>query len=206
MKITELRGASVADDIEHVGRFRLRWFREWPYLYDGTMEYEQHYLQCFADEPRSLLVLVHDDGDGDGGGSLMAVSTSLPLLADADILAGVPQLFREAGHDPADFYYYSETLVDPAHRGRGVGQAIYARREAEARRLGFSRVCFASVVRTADDPRRPASYRGNDRFWGLQGFARAEPPLTITFKWPTIQADGRTVEQANTLEFWLRDL
>ena len=212
LQVITRRGAEVAADIDEVGRFRVKWFRDYPYLYDGTLAYEQTYLATFAAEPRSLVIVVKAAADeeataGRTPGRTLAVSTSVPLMSQADILGSAPQIFRDAGHNPHDFYYYSETLVDPAWRGQGIGRRIYALREAEARRLGFTRVCFASVVRDADDPRLPrppADYRSNDRFWNRQGFHRT--PLTIRFSWPTIQADGSTLEQSNPLEFWIRDL
>ena len=39
---------------------RIRVFREWPYLYEGTADYEAEYLAEFIDAPGAVLV-VEDD-------------------------------------------------------------------------------------------------------------------------------------------------
>ena len=62
MEIRLLHGAAIAPYIDDLARLRLTVFREFPYLYDGTPEYEADYLANYARSGRSLVVLALDDG------------------------------------------------------------------------------------------------------------------------------------------------
>ena len=44
MEIRLLHGAAIAPYIDDLARLRLSVFREFPYLYDGTPEYEADHL------------------------------------------------------------------------------------------------------------------------------------------------------------------
>lgn len=212
IRLEAVSGADVTAHLDAVAAFRLRHFRDYPYLYDGTMEYEREYLAAFALDPLSLIVMAFDDDRtvasddtaAEPRGRLVAVSTALPLVSKADILHDSAEIFRAAGHDPATFYYFSETIVEAAYRGRGVGRAIYARREQFAVRHGFANVCFMSVIRPENDPQQPSDYRDNGRFWHRQGFVPTE--MIATFDWPTILPDGTTADRTHSLRFWIKPL
>jgi GNAT superfamily N-acetyltransferase len=193
-----LFGAAVAPHLDALAALRIRGFRAFPYLYEGTVAYERRYLEAYLNEPRGMLIRVTD------GGRLAAAATAVPLASSSDIVADGPRLFRAAGYDPATFYYYAEILVEPAYRGRGIAAAIYAERERWARRFGYTSLCLAVVERDAADPRRPKDYVSPERIWIRDGFTKTA--MTFTFAWPTVQVDGRAVEQPNTMRFWMKPL
>ena len=62
MEIRLLHGAAIAPYIDDLARLRLSVFREFPYLYDGTPQYEADYLSTYARSGRSLAVLAIDQG------------------------------------------------------------------------------------------------------------------------------------------------
>lgn len=114
MEIRLLHGAAIAPYIDDLARLRLTVFREFPYLYDGTPEYEADYLANYARSGRSLVVLALDDG------KVVGASTGLPLV---DVAPEFQQPFLAQGRDPASVYYFGESLVLPAYRGQGLGFA-----------------------------------------------------------------------------------
>ena len=57
----ELSGAALEPWLDGLGRLRISVFREYPYLYDGTLEYERDYLKTYARSQESLVVLVTDE-------------------------------------------------------------------------------------------------------------------------------------------------
>ena len=63
-------------------RLRISVFRDWPYLYDGSLEYERAYLQTYRDSPGALLVGAFD------GERLVGASTSTPMEDHAEAFAG----------------------------------------------------------------------------------------------------------------------
>ena len=66
LTILPLTGEAINPYIDALAQLRIDVFREYPYLYDGEMEYERRYLQTFGQAPDSLLVVVLD-GEAVGG-------------------------------------------------------------------------------------------------------------------------------------------
>jgi GNAT superfamily N-acetyltransferase len=198
LRLQTLIGRDIAPYVGEVARIRIRHFRAFPYLYDGSLAYEEHYLQGYVTEPRAMLIRVLD------GGEPVAIATATPLASSADIVADAPRLFAAAGQDPRDYYYYAEIIVLPEHRARGIARLVYAEREAWARRWGYRKLCLAVVQRPADHPLRPADYKSPERIWQRDGFELAG--IEFDYDWPTLQADGTTRGEGNRMAFWTKDL
>lgn len=177
MTILVKTGQSIAPYIEAVAELRIRIFRDWPYLYDGNLDYEREYLAHYQASPNSVFVLALDDTGG-----VVGSSTGLPLT---DAHAEFQAPFRKAGYAIERVFYFGESVLDPAWRGRGFGHAFFDRREAQARKLGHDIATFCAVVRPSDHPLRPADYRPLDEFWMKRGYVPAEG-LTTRFAWQVI--------------------
>lgn len=188
--LTKPEFAAALDD---VARLRIAVFRDWPYLYDGDLEYERPYLQAYLDSPDALVVGAWD------GPRLVGVSTAAPMEDHAEEL-GAP--LRALGHDLTDVYYCAESVLLPEYRGRGIGHAFFDAREGKARELGRHYMAFCSVKRPDDHPMRPAQVRTNDAFWAGRGYAPL-PGVHATFSWRDIGAPAETVK---TLQVWFRKL
>lgn len=101
MQIRLLQGAAIAPHIPDLAHLRLTVFREFPYLYDGTPEYEARYLATYAESPDSLFVLALD------GERVVGVSTGLPMADETEAFqrplprrglgSGAHLLFRRIG-------------------------------------------------------------------------------------------------------------
>ena len=193
LRIEQLRGAEIARHVDAVAELRIAVFRDWPYLYEGTREYEARYLDVYLRCPRSLAILVWD------GGLCVGASTVLPLT---DAGAEAQQPFHDGGQDIQAIDYFGESIVLKSHRGRGLGVKFFDLREQHAREHGLSICAFCSVTRAQDDPRKPADYVGNDSFWGRRGYHQ-EPGIVTGFSWPDI---GEVVSTTKPMTFWLRDL
>ncbi len=191
-------GGEITPFVPEVAAIRIRGFRAFPYLYEGSPAYEEKYLQGYVREPRAMLIRVRD------GQETIGIATATPLACSGDIVADAPELLRRAGYDPAVFFYYAEILVEPRYRGRGIARTIYAERERAARAFGFSSLCLAVVQRPADHPLAPPGYVSPERIWIRDGFDKAG--VTVSYGWPTIQPDGTVRDEDNPLAFWVRHL
>ncbi len=191
-------GSEVLPYIRDVATMRIEGFRDFPYLYEGTYEYEEKYLEGYAKEPRAMLIRVLE------GDQLAAVATSTPLASSADIVAEAPERFAALGHDPKTFYYYAEILVKKAYRGRGIAEMIYREREKWARKWGYRHLCLAVVQRSKDHPLRPVDYKSPERIWIRDGFTKAN--VEIIYNWPTILPGGEVAPLDNPMAFWMRTL
>ncbi|NDK37764.1 GNAT family N-acetyltransferase [Pseudoxanthomonas gei] len=191
--IALFRGPEIKPWLADVARLRMTVFRDWPYLYEGDADYERDYLAAYARSPHSLFVLAMEDGE------VVGASTGLPLADDS---AAFQKPFLDQGIPVQSIFYFGESVVLPAHRGRGIGHAFFDHREGHARSLGrFESTAFCAVDRPADDARRPAGHRGNETFWDKRGYRR-RAGMTMQLAW---QEPGRG-EVMHPLTFWLRDL
>ncbi|MEO7099223.1 MAG: GNAT family N-acetyltransferase [Luteolibacter sp.] len=192
--IHELRGGQLEPWLDALGELRIRVFREFPYLYDGSLEYERGYLRTYQEATNGLVVIVTDS---DGG--LIGATTCLPMTEEG---REFQQPFIEHGHDLSQIMYFGESILLPKWRGRGLGKEFFARREAHARRLGLKITTFCAVDRPEDHPIRPADFRPLNGFWESQGYVR-QPSLRTSFSWKEI---GEETESPKTLTFWVKSL
>lgn len=177
-----------------LARLRIEVFRDFPYLYDGTVEYEEKYLETYTDCPESIVVLVLD------GGKAVGATTGLPMDAETEEFR---KPFVEAGYDPSRIFYCAESVLLSAYRGRGVYPKFFAEREGHARALGRFDLCtFCCVQRPEDHPLRPADYVPLDRIWSKFGYVK-HPELTTTYDWKDVDT---TEETAKPMVFWLKSL
>jgi GNAT superfamily N-acetyltransferase len=191
--IDVLTGRAVAPVIPDLARLRITVFRDYPYLYDGDLDYEHSYLRKFSDLLASTIVVAR------AAGAVVGASTALPMVNAGD---DVMQPFRAAGLDPAHYYYLGESVLLAAYRGQGLGVAFFHHREARARSLGFRYATFCAVNRPADHPRRPQGYVPLDAFWQKRGYVK-RTDLVTTFEWKEI---GERDETRKHLTFWVKPL
>jgi GNAT superfamily N-acetyltransferase len=191
MQFLSLHGAQIMPCLEELAQLRIRVFREFPYLYDGSLDYEKKYLRAYINSPRSLVFLIRD------GGRAVGATTAQPL-ADAD--PEFQQAFVKQGMKLEDVYYFGESVLLPEYRGRGFGHRFFDERETHARALGFPVTTFCAVARDNQHPLRPADYVPHDVFWTKRGYTRAEG-LACTYRWKDIDQPEQTDK---LMQFWIR--
>ena len=194
IRVAPLTGAAISAALPALARLRIAVFRDWPYLYDGTIDYEQGYLAKFSKSDGAVIVAAYDGAD------IVGVATASPMLGHADAFA---QPFRDRGLDVARMFYFGESVLLRSHRGRGLGHAFFDHREAHARALGgYTHATFCAVVRPDDHPAKPKDYVPLDAFWEKRGFAKLDG-LVGSFSWRDV-GDGS--ESAKAMQFWMKAL
>jgi len=187
-------GASITEVLNDLADLRVAVFREFPYLYEGTPEYERRYLHTYVQSSRSLAVIVRH------GAKAVGATTALPL---ADETPEFQRPFREAGVDVGSVFYLAESVLLPPYRGRGLGVRFFEERERHARRLGsFTTAAFCAVERPADHPLRPRSYEPLDAFWRKRGYEK-QPELHTEFVWRDVNEQEDTPKR---MVFWLKTI
>jgi len=192
-RVRALTGPALEAALDDVARLRISVFRDWPYLYDGDLDYERGYLQSYRDSDRAIVVGAFD------GERLVGAATGAPLADHAEDFAAA---FDGTGLDLSQIFYCAESVLLPDYRGQGVGHAFFDLREDHARALGFAKSAFCGVQRPDDHPMRPADYRPLDPFWSARGYAPL-PGVIARFSWKDLGEDSETLKP---LQFWIRDL
>ncbi len=194
LSLEALTGVSIASVIPALAKLRIAVFKEFPYLYAGTLEYESKYLQTYLECPDSLIVVARD------GTRIFGASSALPLVAET---SEVQQPFLERGFDPKSVFYLAESVLLPAYRGQGLGHKFFEARENHAKKLGgFSWAAFCAVQRPQNHPLRPASHRDLDGFWQARGYEK-RLDLNTFFSWQEI---GEQAESLKPMTFWLKNI
>ncbi|RYG21884.1 MAG: GNAT family N-acetyltransferase, partial [Burkholderiales bacterium] len=94
--------------LEDLGRLRITVFRDWPYLYEGTMEHEREYLPRYAEARTGTLVVAKD------GEKIVGASTALGLDEESDTVRAP---FEQTGMDLSRIFYFGESVLLPEYRG-----------------------------------------------------------------------------------------
>lgn len=193
IQVKTLTGTAIWPFLTALAALRISVFRDFPYLYDGEMSYEQTYLQTYITVPGAAVIIAQD------GEHVVGAATCLPMAGET---ANIQRPFLEAKADISEIFYFGESVLEAAYRGRGIGVAFFAAREAQARVTGHRIAAFCAVQRPASHPRRPQDFVPLDRFWANRGYTR-QPGLTCQMSWRDI---GETTESQKTLMFWTRVL
>lgn len=188
-------------EVERIGRddlslralatMRMTVFRTWPYLYDGSLDYEANYLDQFL-SAEDAIVIVARVGDIPVG-----MATASPMSTQSDVIRAP---FEAAGVGVGLMHYFGESVLLPQFRGQGIGHRFFDEREAAAKAAGANCAAFCAVVRPDDDSRRPAQTRDLGSFWHKRGY-RVAPRFDTQLSWKEV---GHTEEREHLMRFWMK--
>ncbi len=193
--VTSLTGVAAQQVLSDLARLRIEVFRDWPYLYQGTDDYERGYLAHFAASEGAVIVVARD------GGRVVGAATAAPMASGhaEELIAPL----AAAGFDIFRTFYLGESVLLPAYRGRGIGHAFFDQREAHAHALGgFTRAVFCAVVRPDAHPMKSSAYVPLDGFWRKRGYAPV-PNVMGELEWLDV---GETEETAKPMRYWTKVL
>lgn len=193
IRVQVLEGTAQTAALPALANLRIKVFHEFPYLYDGDLDYERKYLSSYAASSSSVIVGAFD------GGRLIGAATGAPLAKEKG--AWVAPLI-EKGYKADEVFYFGESVLLSEYRGRGIGHRFFDLREEVARRQNAKHTAFVAVMRPEDHPARPADYRPLDAFWRKRGYAPVDGAVA-EFEWREI---GDKVETSHQLQYWAREL
>lgn len=187
-------GSNIASVFDDLAQLRITVFRDFPYLYEGSVDYEKEYLKTYSNSESAFLFAVYD------GSKMVGATTCIPLI---DETAEVRQPFEVAGFNLNEIFYFGESILLKEYRGLGLGHRFFDEREKHAAGYGnYKTCCFCSVERGEDHPAKPADYRPNDAFWLKRGYKK-EPKLQTHMAWPDI---GESRSTPKKMVFWTKNL
>jgi GNAT superfamily N-acetyltransferase len=187
------RDPALKSRIADLAQLRMTVFREYPYLYDGSLAYEEEYLRTYLECADIVVVLVTD------GARVVGASTGLPLSAETEAFQ---RPFLAQNLDPGRVFYGGESVLLPEYRGQGLYRSFFTQREAHARSFGHDRMAFCAVVRPDSHPRRPADYVPLDTIWQKFGYTK-HPKLTTTYPWKDLDEPSASDKE---MVFWMKPL
>lgn len=193
VEIVSLKGPLPKQHLKDLARLRISIFREYPFLYDGSLSYEEKYLEPYMKSNNFLLVLVLD------GKKIVGASTALPLAEEHSEFQAP---FLEKKLDPKDYCYFGESMLEPEYRGQGISKQFFQKRESHAKDLGLHSTCFCTISRPKEHPKRPKDFYTLNEFWSKIGY-KEEPGLVANCTYKEL---GDLDETVKPLHFWIKKL
>jgi len=167
-------------------------FREFPYLYAGSLAYEESISPPTPGAPQRA-VIVRD------GGRVVGASTGLPLVAETAEFARPSSRMATAGGD----LLLRRIGMLREYRGRGLYREFFAGANGmRAPSAGFRWMALCGVVRPENHPGDPPTTCRSMRIWQKFGYTRSSE-LVTQYEWQDLD---ETAPSAKDMLFWLKAL
>lgn len=187
-------GKEIESVFDPLAQLRIAVFRAYPYLYEGSLNYELEYLKTYSNSERAMLFALWDEN------KMVGATTCIPLL---DETADVQAPFLAADIPLESVFYFGESILLDAYRGQGFGKRFFDVREEHATQFPeIEFTCFCAVKRGNDHPLKPDNYKPLDDFWTSRGYHQAQE-LQSTFMWPDI---GELEDSPKEMIYWKRNI
>lgn len=188
-----LTGEEARIYVNELAKLRLGVFYEYPYLYEGTLEYEKKYLETYFKAKHSFILLLKDKNE------VIGATTGIWAKEEEDSFKSP---FTRFGINPEEVFYFGESVLQKEYRGQGLGKVFFEERERYARKLPFIKYLSFCAVQRSAHPLEPKDYRPLDVFWDSQGFKKIEG-LTTSYHW---RDRGEENETNKLMQFWIKEI
>lgn len=100
---------------KNIAALRIEAFKDFPYLYEGSLAYEKEYLDIYFNSNRSSILLLFDKDE------IVGFSSSIPLEEEME---DIKHPFLEKGIDLQKYFYIGEVIITPSYRGKHLWKII----------------------------------------------------------------------------------
>lgn len=178
--------------LRDLANLRIKIFKDFPYLYEGSFDYEKKYLERYVHAKDSLVVMAFDRE------KIIGATTCLPLTQESE---DFKRPFIQKNFDIDNTFYFGESIILPKYRGQGIGHKFFDYRESHAKHVykDLRYTCFCAVERI-NHSLEPKKYRPLDHFWHQRGYKKYED-MSIDYTWKDI---GKEVEDKKKMVYWIR--
>jgi hypothetical protein len=193
LEIKSLDGESAREFFNEIAQIRIDLFREFPYLYDGSIEYEREYLETYFKSKNSKIILGLDKG------KIVAFSSSISLNEEIEEIKA-PFLNRNL--DISQYHYIGEVMIKNEYRNLSLPLEFERIHKEFATQKGHSKLVFMTVRRELNDISRPYKYKDPEKLWRYIGYKILDN-MNIEMSWKRIDT-GK--DENNVLDIWQKNL
>lgn len=189
-----LSGEEARDYLEELASMRISFFRAFPYLYDGTIEYEKQYLEKYFKSENSHIVIAFENSQ------IIGFCSSIPLLKEEPAIQN-PLISKNEPLE--DYLYIGEIILSEKYRGQGIARKLFEIQELYAKKNGFSKAMLITVNREVNDNNKPLNYKDLDSVWKTFGYQKLKNDF-VEMCWPRVDKKGENL--CNKLSIWIKNL
>jgi phytanoyl-CoA hydroxylase len=194
-RIELFSGDSFKEYIPFIARMRCEAYREYPYLYEGTLAQEEAYLTWLSRLKHTGIAIAFFNNTPIG------FLSGTSLLDFDEHFSGAAALFNKEGLDAATYYYFTDVIIEPEHQGNGLSKKLFDLFESHSHLLGYTNACFVTEAHERH-PLKPTDYRDLSPLWTRFGYKKSSMYSVIS--WDTIGVGGLSTQQEHQLQYWIK--
>lgn len=192
--IEVLKGSEAIPYLNKLMEIRLLFYRDYPYLYDGSIEDEENYLRIWSNSENTLLVVAKRND------KVVGVIIGLPFSESPE---ENKQAFQNLETSPEDLFYLGDNIVIQELKVGNVQKQMYHQFERAVKQLKkYKEIVVCEIERDVNDPKKIANDTFYEFSWNAQGFIR-EPNQIVNFTWKEI---GDSKISNHHMVFWRKPL
>lgn len=183
-------GSQIAQMIPAIAQFRIESFKEYPYLYAGTLEREYEYLELYKNNKHALAIYRIESKQE-------VVVIGAPLVA---VFPEVKPIFESAQLDANSFYFMEEatfTIEDDRLLSEMVAMV-----ETKIKKWGYENLRLLTIREEENHPLKPVNYQSIELLLEKIGFVQTT--LAIPTSYATICDDDVVEQREHEFIFWTK--
>lgn len=180
-----IKGKNISAYIEQLGKYRIDIFKEYPYLYEGDLEYERSYLSRYAQSNGSILLISYDQK------GIVGACTGIPLQDEEEEFIAP---FKN--EDITSIFYIGEIMVRSDSRSKGLGTALLSNIIELIALENYKKICLYTVQREQNHPLKPKNYISPDNLWMKFDFKKDLERL-VYYHWRELNDNRETIKAMN---------
>ncbi|MES2344650.1 MAG: GNAT family N-acetyltransferase [Chlamydiota bacterium] len=187
VKIEVLEGTEVIPYLKQLAELRISFYRDYPYLYEGSLIEEEKYLSLYADSKNSLFVIAKE------GEKMVGAITGLPLLESQEENRIV---FKHKQSIAEHIFHIGEFVLLPEYRNADIQKRLYRQFEKFVMELTeYDGISLCEIE-------RPSYDSFVESLWKDNGFIK-QPGLSSYYRWKEVDALEDT---DHLMIYWIKNL
>jgi GNAT superfamily N-acetyltransferase len=192
--VRSFTGNGLKPYLHSLAKLRMEVYKEFPYFEEPDLERETKLIKKTFQSKESIGVLIFDNT------TLVGVSLGYPLSIEE---AALQRPFKERNLDIGSHFFFGDSTLLKAYRGRGIGHHFFDAREAHVCGLKkYKHICFCVPEQLETSAEAPKDFIPLHDFWRKRGYVK-HSELDGFLSWKNI---GQTASSEKKMVFWLKSI
>ena len=189
-----LIGVEAKAFIKDIANLRIEIFKEFPYLYAGTIENELPYLDRYISNENGHIILIKNIEN-----NIVGFSSSIPLEDEDESML---QPYLENNLNPKDFLYCGEAIMYKEYRGGGSLKTLLDYHIKIAKKLNKKYLTMMTIDRADNHPSKPENFYSVDNMLEKYEYKKMQN-AKIKYSW---KSSLNNHESENSLSIWYKEI